>query len=318
MSAHLYGQVLLPLAEVPFEEIAICLKRLGWTREDQPSDHPPLIQGEPEVATWTFHGGKPFIIYTFNPIARLRVLDVATAPPAVRMAIAQQIPLIDEVQLSKLFDSQDPKARLRALWAAKEVERVDLLARVEKLKQDPEPAIAEQAGEVAAQLERMDAARTSMLVNLQILAEAAPSMIMQMSNPEFVRALKPNERDLTELFDEQLLAPARSAVSQIYQKTPTLSPIEPGGEIDVVAAPAGLLRWPNMLSNKFPLGYRDMAGWMEPQHIWMIWTVTSPGGDKVRYDGLVWLEDKWLWLPKIFRYVAPYLMSPLMPSAGSH
>lgn len=318
MTAHLYGQVLLPSAEVSFEEIAICLEHLGWTLEDQFSDHPPLIQGEPEVASWTYHGGKPFIIYTFNPIARLRVLDVATAPPAVRMAIAERIPLIDEVKLSKLFDSPDPKDRLRALWAAKEVERVDLLARVNKLKQDPEPAIAEQAGEVAAQLEHMDAARTNMLVNLKILAEAAPSMIMRMNDPEFVRELKPSEQDLAKLFDEQLLAPASNAVSQIYQKTPTLSPIEPGCEIDVVAAPAGLLRWPNMLSNKFPLGYRDMAGWMTPHYIWLIWTVTSAGGDKVRYDGLVWLEDKWLWLPKIFRFVAPYLMSPLMYATGSH
>ena len=309
------GQTLLLKPEVTFAAISAALSKLGW--QQQQIAQSPLLEGEPEFCSWSWQGHKPFVIYSFNPVVYMRVLDVATLPPVMRGAIATHLPLLDDEMVATLLTSSIAKERLLALWAAQETERLDLLDETAQLQGDPEPSLAQQASEVHAKLERVNQARVEMLTNLQIMTEAAPQLIRQLPNPEAIAQLKPSAADLAELFDENLLPVVNRAVDAIYKKRLRVS-IEHNTEIEVFACPAGLFRWQNMLSEKFPGGYRDIAGWMNPHHIWMGWTLTTPDGGTVRYDGLVWVNGSWRWLPKIFRYLTPYLMEQPEAYEGSH
>jgi len=316
MQANFLGQVLLLQTQVEFTTLAEVMQKLGFTREDQTAGK-PLIAGEPEIASWSINGAKPFVIYSFNPVVKMRVLDVATVPPGLRMAIAKQLPLIDEQLISKYFESADVKQRLLALWAAQETERVDLLGRVEALRNDEDTVIAEQAEQIGEKLRRMNQARENMLVQLRMLAESAPELIMRLREPDFIAHLKPSREDLLKLFDENLQDALVHCVEQIYAEAPHLSEVPAPEQIEVVAAPAGLLRWPNMLSEQFPGAYRDIAGWMTPGRIWLSWQQTH-GGSRTRYDGLAWLDNKWVWLPKIYRLLTPYLINDARSSLQRH
>ncbi len=307
-------QILIVQPKCPFADIAKVLGQMGWQRDPQDMAISPLISGEPEVATWSWAGNKPYVVYTFNPVVKMRVLEVATLPPALRQALASQLPLLDKHAIAKLFESDDIRDRLLGLWAAQETERVDLIEPARLLTQDAEPILAEQAQEVCAKLERINQARTELLVNMKLLSEAAPTLIRRMQDRTFVQTLKPSRDDLARLFDPLLVDVAVRAIEQMYTDPKfCLQRMDDRTRLDVVASPAGLLRWPNMLSNKFPGGYRDIAGWMNPSCIWMCWKQIDPHAvsgtsDTMSYDGLVWLDDHWFWLPKIFRFLTPYLM----------
>ncbi|HWV14422.1 MAG TPA: hypothetical protein VN030_03240 [Cellvibrio sp.] len=309
MSRVSLDQVLIVDPQCSFHHIALALTQLGWQR-DSLELSPPLLQGEPEVATWSWGGNKPFITYTFNPVVHMRVLEVATLPPALRSLLASKLPLLDHTAIAKLFDSADARERLLGLWCAQETETVDLLSRARQLTVDAEPVLAEQAQEVCERLERINNARKELLVQMNMMAEAAPTLIRRMNDRAFVQTLKPSREDLQQLFDEHLVAAAESAIETIYADPDLcLEHLISDIRIEVIASPAGLLRWPNLLSDKFPGGYRDIAGWMNPKRIWMCWKLLGPSDTCVSYDGLVWLDNKWLWLPKIFRYLTPFLFS---------
>lgn len=319
MSTQPLDQILIVQPKCPFADIAKVLGQMGWQRDPQDMAISPLISGEPEVATWSWAGNKPYVVYTFNPIVKMRVLEVATLPPALRQALASQLPLLDKNAIAKLFESNDIRDRLLGLWAAQETERVDLIEPARKLTQDAEPILAEQAQEVCAKLERINQARTELLIQMRILGEAAPTLIRRLDNRQFVQTLKPSRADIELLFDPLLVDVAIRAIEQLYADPQLcLHHIEPDTRIDVVATPAGLLRWPNMLSEKFPGGYRDIAGWLNPSCIWMCWKLHDRSGGVVSYDGLVWLDDHWCWLPKIFRYLTPYLMETASASMRRH
>jgi hypothetical protein len=119
------------------------------------------------------------------------------------------------------------------------------------------------------------------------------------------------------LFDENLATVAARAVAAVYGQRMRVA-VEPDARIEVFPCLAGLLRWPNPLSEKFPRGYRDIAGWMQPHRVWLCWAVTTAGGATVRYDGLVWLHGRWLWMPGIYRYLAPYLLEDPAAAGGRH
>jgi len=308
MREYQLGQALLVEPQVPFQDIAAAMQRLGWQRQDSGATGKPLIEGEPESASWWWHGRKPFVIYTFNPVAKLRVLDVATLPPAMRGGIASQLPLLDDSKLAALFDSHDPRKRLLALWAAQEIEQLDFISEADRLASDADPVVAEQARNVRDRLRQINETRFKALANLRLLTETAPGLIRQLTDPAFVQTLRPTPEDVVDLFDENLKPVLVSAADSLYSSQLKMPRLEPNASIEAFALTAGMLRSPNMLSEKFPLAYRDIAGWMNPRRVWLAWTVKTPAGGTVRYDGLAWLSGRWVWLPKVYRFIAPFLL----------
>jgi hypothetical protein len=286
MFAKRLGQTLIVKPEIAFQQIAAVMDELGWRKEGGVAAT-PLLKGEPETATWTREGHKPFVIYTFNPVAGMRVLDVATLPPVYRQALAQHLPLLQEQEVKPLLESPDARRRLLGLWIAQECERTDLIDEVDRLRGDTERPVAKQAREIGAKLQRVAEARLTVMAQLQLLVH----------------------EDCERLFDPAITDTVMRLCEHTFRQHPSITPLSPEAEIIATAAPAGLLRWSNELSDKFPAGYRDIAGWMQPDKLWMTWKTKEPNGSTVQYDGLVWLQDRWLWLPKIHRQLAPLCVS---------
>ena len=62
MFANQLGQTLLVESATPFSTIEKVMAELGWMRENQSPDGSSLISGEPEFATWSQNGMKPFVL----------------------------------------------------------------------------------------------------------------------------------------------------------------------------------------------------------------------------------------------------------------
>ncbi len=310
MTEYHLGQTLIVTPETSFDRIAAAIEKIGWRRENPGLAAPPIVSGEPEMATWTWNGHKPFVVYTFNPVVRLRVLDVATAPPVFRKIIADNLPLIEAEQISNyLTNTSNPRKKLLGLWAAQETERIDLATEASYMEADPEPLVSEQAGSVALRLKRITQARIEVLSNLHLLSDAAGQLIERLSDVKFVQGLCPTRKDCEKLFDKELAGSITESALLEYQQLPKVA--EPGerySKLEITAAPAGLLRTFNELSERFPRGYRNIAGWMKPSRIWLTWAYKAVDGGAVRYDGLAWLDDHWIWLPKPFRIIAPLIV----------
>jgi hypothetical protein len=310
MDPYQLGQVLIVAPEVPFEALDRDLRACGFERDQQIAGTvlPPIVAGEPELAGWTWRGGKPFISYTFNPVVKLRVLDVGMVPPGLRGTIATRIKLLSPPEVRLSLQASDARGRLRALWAAGETERLDLIPAVSKLKEDSDGVVAKAAAEVAAKLQRIVEARVGVLANLRLLAEGAKAFIGRLNEGTYVAGLAPTRDDFAQLFDEELAGPVADAVMVEWARPPLANPGEGYEKLEVTASTAGLMRFPNELSDAFPRGYRDIAPWMVPSRVWLAWTWSNASGGAVRYDGLVWLDGRWIWLPKPFRFVGPLLM----------
>ncbi len=310
------GQTLLVQPEVPFSQIEQTLKALGWRLEQQPADA-PLVPDEPEFASWTWGGQKPVLIYSYNPVASLRVLDVATAPPEMRGDIAVNLPLLQDRDVDDLLFAPEPGRRLLGLWAAQETERLDLIPQATRLSHDADPIVAEQGRLVGERFQRILESREALMVTLTLLAETAEELIRRLDDPMVTHNLKPTYNELTQLFDPSLAQDLLVEIERQYHRPPTATPGDGYPQLTVTAANAGLLRWPNELSEKFPRGYRNIAGWMNPQWIWLAWRWHDGKGGSVQYDGLVWIETRWVWLPKVFRMVSP-LLQRAAPVAALH
>lgn len=52
----------------------------------------------------------------------------------------------------------------------------------------------------------------------------------------------------------------------------------------------------------FPGGYKALAAHLLPDRIWSAWKYVRPGATLgMAYDGLVWLDDRFVWFPKPWR-----------------
>jgi hypothetical protein len=300
------GQSLIVAPEVGFDAIAAAVEAIGLAPEAR-SSGAPLIAGEPELASWSRRGAKPFVTYTLNPVAMLRVLDVATAPPSLRADLAARLALLSADAVASLLVAPAIRDTLRGLWAARETQRIDLIPRIQALGAAP-GILGEEARAVAADLAAAAEAQQASLVGLRSIALSAVPVIARLHDPAFTRELQPDRKACGALFDAELAEPIARAAAALFESRPTTS--GPAAQPEVMAAAAGLLRWPNPLSRSFPQGYRNIAGWMAPQRVWLTWAVRSATGGTTRYDGLAWLGERWVWLPKPFRIVWPLVSGP--------
>ncbi|OZG70289.1 hypothetical protein BTA51_26575 [Hahella sp. CCB-MM4] len=303
MEDYAIGQSLLIKPDFTLQQIRETLQRLGWQSTGEAADS-PLLKGEPEFASWTWHGRKPILIYSFNPVARLRVLDVATLPPTLRGHLVQHLPMLSETDVNDLLFDSLPRNRLLGLWALQETERLDLIPQTHRLAHDPDHQVAALAAQVGKRLESARDSRESLILSLVQLADVAVPLIEQLNNPVGTVHLKPTREELIKLFDPSLADAMIREVEQAYFRPPVADPGPDYTELKVTAANAGLLRWSNEFSDKFAQGYRNVSGWMQPQWIWLSWRWLNAQGGAVQYDGLVWVETRWVWLPKAYRMVS--------------
>ncbi len=250
--------VLLP--ELRFCELGALLGQDGWEAVSQAID--PIVPGEPEHATFERTGGAR-LVYTFNPVCALRVLDTSAAGRLPALPVAHT----DVVRAWR--GSADERTRMRG-------------------------RLAIQAG--------ADSGRGGSLLAIEVLkTQLAPLLeaLAQDRDGSLAAALRPRPGDFARAFTPQ----AADAAERAYAGAPVarVAAIEGAGELQIALAPAGMLGDDNDLSRQFPSGYRAIAHLLAPTRIWARWKYPQAG---MAYDGLVWLDERWVWFAKPYRVLS--------------
>ena len=116
-----------------------------------------------------------------------------------------------------------------------------------------------------------------------------------------VATLRPHDDDAAKVFTADALATVRPHYAQLWRETPRLSAVPAPYELEIAIAPAGMLVDDNELSHAFPSGYRGIAAQLQPARTWVCWRYRSDVDGGLRYDGLVWCDDHWVWFPKPYQ-----------------
>lgn len=302
------GQTLIVDPAAGIDKIGRAMALIGLSPEPVEAAR---IGGEPTVAAWSFQGGRPFAVYSYNPVAKFRVLEVGTLPPSMRAELARQLPVLSAARLRDALRPVDSRETLRAIWGLVALERTDAAAALETLAETATGVVADEARRGAARLREIDRARIDVLGGLRMVAAAAPRVIARLSEPEGLAALLARPEDCDELFTEDV---AEDVARHIAEHPFHIGRgVERGalGVRDVTAASGGLMRWHNPPSDGFPKGYRLVAGWLRPDRIWVAWKTRPAGGGSVSYDGLAFVGERWIFFPRPYRALAAVL--PPMP-----
>jgi hypothetical protein len=119
-----------------------------------------------------------------------------------------------------------------------------------------------------------------------------------------IAALRPRDDDYARIFIGASADAARRGYQGLWDAPPTSLGSPAQIEVLATAATAALLRTENPRSAQFPGGYRTIADQLQPERIWVRFELVEPGTTAgMAYDGLVWLEDRWAWFPKPWRYL---------------
>jgi hypothetical protein len=311
MDPRTLGQSLLIRPDYGFAKICEVLGRLGWEKDAREPRSEPLVAGEPEFAGWLREPRDLPLSYTFNPVVGLRLLDVARLGPDTRAELAAALPLLSREELVANLSSSNARARLLGIFGLQEVEALESVGSLRPLVEDSVPEVGSAAQNAVNQLEQTAAARSLALASVQLVRTRVEPLLRRLASGDVdqVSSLKPTAEDYPllfapQLFDGRLSPDLASCYEQLWQRPPSIRPGADYSELDVVAAPAGMLRSHNPLSERFPGGYRSIAGWMQPERVWVCWSYRRPQQHSgVSYDGLVWLGNRWLWCPKPYRAI---------------
>lgn len=260
----------------------------------------------PSSAQFAHPSGLPSALYTHHGPTGLGMLHLATVPPRLRGQIAEALPWITPSRLVELFTDPDPKLQLYGLWAAREDERVELIHAIRSLAARVTGHVRKEAETIADELTALAQTQLETLAGMRLIAEAALPLIAEFRDRQVMMDHLPSEADCALLFAPQIAEEVAKALKTQSWPTGGIE-AQPAGVDQVFVGPAGLLRWPNPVSDQFPRGYRTIAGWMQPGRIWIGWTGDLPSGGTVRFDGLVFAEGRWIFFPRPWRIVEPLL-----------
>jgi hypothetical protein len=134
-----------------FTQIRELMTGAGWTLESQ--SEKPMLPSEPEFAVFVSPDMQTNLHYTFNPVVRLRALQVRGAEAASRREqIAKVLPNLQEAGVRSLLASADLRERLLGLFAAEELGLIGLTNAVLKLQSDADSRVSQTAARVSKAL----------------------------------------------------------------------------------------------------------------------------------------------------------------------
>lgn len=303
------GLMTLPLVLAPetkHDLLARLLEELGYHRDTSVQAFTPdMIVGEPELAAWVDSSGAR-LTYTFNPVVHLRVLTPTAVDEAAYQRLGQRLPILGTTAMARLLSGHDKRGLLLGLTAVRLSQARALLGAVSALLAHPDPTIAQTARSTYdALVEGGEAsARNDALRLLRVLCEQAVDAVAQLVGPNgdaAIQQLRPQPEDYTRVFVPDAAPAMAAGYAAFWQNPPRLPTRPPQTVIHVDACPAGMLAGQNELSLEFPGGYHALAPHLQPNRIWFVWRYVSPARDTMRYDGLVRLDERWLWFPKPYR-----------------
>jgi len=107
---------------------------------------------------------------------------------------------------------------------------------------------------------------------------------------------------LRDLRVAEVVEQARSGYRSLWSQVPPW-PVKPDQtDLRIGAAFAKDFATENARIRPFPGGYRDVARYLLPDRIWIVWEHVTPGAkDGILFDGLVAIDDHFAWFPKPWR-----------------
>lgn len=125
------------------------------------------------------------------------------------------------------------------------------------------------------------------------------------ATPEAIAAaLRPREDDFARVFIGEAAAHAQAAYAAMWAAPPAGLAQPDQTRVLAYAAPASALAVDGPERSQFPGGYRDIAGHLQPDRVWLTFVFVAPGETRgMAYDGLVWIDGRWAWFPKPWRYL---------------
>jgi hypothetical protein len=114
-----------------------------------------------------------------------------------------------------------------------------------------------------------------------------------------INAMEPHPLDFQAVFGYQVAEEAAGIYKNLWNQGIVAPTPQPGHTmVRVAGCYSEWLRTDSRTSRRFPPEYRRIAHLLEPGVIWMVWKYMGHGRTKAAtYDGLVYLEKHWAWLP---------------------
>lgn len=132
---------------VTFADVESAAADLGWQPHGTTAI-PPLVPGEPEVVTWT-QPGAATLVYTYNPVVGLRVLDLTDIDPVAAVALALRLPHLGEAAIAALLHAGTTELVLLGVFAAAAYRSPAHLNAVRALMHSRDPVVARVAANTA-------------------------------------------------------------------------------------------------------------------------------------------------------------------------
>lgn len=138
--------------DLSYAELAGRLRALDWEWRSE-SQEMPTIPGEPEWVVWGLEGSETSLVYSFNPVVRLRVLAFS-GPDAdkQRGRVASFLPHLTAADVAELLTSTETEPILLGLFAARELALAELQPLVLALTMQDEELVARVARQVVERL----------------------------------------------------------------------------------------------------------------------------------------------------------------------
>lgn len=293
-----------------FDTLRQTLAEQGWQVVDL--SRQPIVPGEPEHSL--FERAAQHLAYSFNPVCRLRLIEV---PLDLDHETVARLPVQDVQDVKPWLTSEDERTQLRGILAAAHLPHPELLTGVERLRAHPRASIAKAAQQasdtIRSVLHADDRSRATALAAIEVLKQELTPLIQALASDrgsELVGALRPRPADFARAFHPDIAEQARTIYEALWTDQPRVERTPAGSHLKLNIAPAGMLLEENELSRHFPGGYRAVAPLLNPHRVWVAWKLIPPGKNAgMAYDGLVWLDDHWVWFPKPYRALAQLIQS---------
>lgn len=113
------------------------------------------------------------------------------------------------------------------------------------------------------------------------------------------QALRPRDEDYGLVFRSDIAEGLRSTYTELWGTNPVIQRKSHQTALIARACPASAFVQGNPMMSFFPGGYAGIAEYLQPDRIWVAWKFVA-GGETIgmAYEGLVKLDDRFVWFPR--------------------
>lgn len=121
----------------------------------------------------------------------------------------------------------------------------------------------------------------------------------------YIRTLKPSHEDIEQVFDDEAVDYVKEYVDTFWSRSLIIQAPKQPYDIQASICPAGMFYSNSPMTKQFPSGYIAIAAWLKPACVWVSWRTVGPGERSGQtYDGLVFVNQRWVWFPKVHKMLA--------------